>query len=884
MKKNSLLNFLSDTGYKRNSPDVNRPLNVIPSGRITMQDVDFPVRGVDNLGNEMFMMPGGEYFFPGDYVVETPMMQRGGLTFQQYYTPAAESTGANYTPTMTVQAAERLKAMRDAQELARRKQAIQASQAAASRSFRERLTPENLAQETGATGDKLRFFPNDPDSFIDDYLNPLKMVGDMASGLGRIPLNVKQGNYGAAALDVAIPVATGALAGLGAKSAGQFVNNLANPLAGTGQFLTTKTPLRNAYKILGNNTRFFNPGETPHWIKGYQQDWNPMIADLEPLANFRQQQATRILSNTKMFKESEAIRNKYADKLDELFEQKKSFLKSNDKDAVLDANRQIAEIFNNRDKDFDDLNKKYFTSKEHPFDTRLGSGSYGSVYGLPKLNYAVKVGNLPKGEDAYKLVELSKNIEKSNIAVPKRAYNTSSGENVMVMSKVDPIQGNFALNPPIEQSYRELIKDVEALRNKGLYLDFQNPENIRYNPSTGLFNIYDLNSTGYILGKNINEKSYDVSKKTVEELLAEHKLIPEQLNTPGVTFYNEIPKQLPGSPNAFKSEIDWAKWNPETPNYPELINEYNAIEESTKKAGTWMKNADGSPFEGTPEQFIQQQSSWFKKAFPNPVRKERPDFYSNEISGGVNPKTYFDENQPVQYNYHGSPNKFDFFDENKFSTGAFGKGIYTSKRSNPGYGENIYQLYLNANNPQPVNYTKPYDLFSADELNAVIKQKLLDYKNMHGFDFKGNPRDLLTYGKDMNKPKILSKAGYQQLEPGRDYFNPAQEPNQSVVPFSNYPKSAKGNVGFFDMTNPNIYKAAAPIGIGLGTTTTQEYQKGGQQVGTDILDKYKSYIMGDYKPEEEKDLKNTYDKLNRHYYKKAKETGKSVPNYIMSLL
>lgn len=177
-------------------------------------------------------------------------MQRGGLTFQQYYTPAAESTGANYTPIMTVQTAEKLKAQRDAQELVRRRQAIQASQAAASKPLRERLTPENLAQETGATGDKLRFFPNDPDSFIDDYLNPLKMVGDMASGLGRIPLNVKQGNYGAAALDVAIPVATGALAGLGAKSAGQFVNNLANPLAGTGQFLTTKTPLKNAYNLL----------------------------------------------------------------------------------------------------------------------------------------------------------------------------------------------------------------------------------------------------------------------------------------------------------------------------------------------------------------------------------------------------------------------------------------------------------------------------------------------------------------------------------------------------------------------------------------------------------------------------------------------------------
>jgi len=224
----------SKHGYKRNSPDVNKPFNIIPSGRITMQDVDFPVKGIDNLGNEQIMYPGLDYIFPGDYVLELPMMQPGG----QYYTPASENTRVNYTPVMTVQAAKKLKAQRDAQELARRKQAIQASQAAASKPLRKRLTPENLAQETGATGDKLRFFPNDPDSFIDEYLNPFKMIGDMASGLGRIPLNIKQGNYGQAAMSVATPLVVGATAGLGAKSAGQFVNNLANPLAGTGQFLT----------------------------------------------------------------------------------------------------------------------------------------------------------------------------------------------------------------------------------------------------------------------------------------------------------------------------------------------------------------------------------------------------------------------------------------------------------------------------------------------------------------------------------------------------------------------------------------------------------------------------------------------------------------------
>jgi len=75
-----LMKFVSTQGYKRNSPDKNRPVNVIPSNEITMEDVDFPVKGRDNLGNEMVMQPGEDYTFPGDYVVETPVKQQGGNT------------------------------------------------------------------------------------------------------------------------------------------------------------------------------------------------------------------------------------------------------------------------------------------------------------------------------------------------------------------------------------------------------------------------------------------------------------------------------------------------------------------------------------------------------------------------------------------------------------------------------------------------------------------------------------------------------------------------------------------------------------------------------------------------------------------------------------
>ena len=68
----------STEGYKKNSPDVNNPYNIIDSGSITMEGVDFPVMGTDNLGNSQMMTPGNNYQFPGDQVFEIPMAKRGG--------------------------------------------------------------------------------------------------------------------------------------------------------------------------------------------------------------------------------------------------------------------------------------------------------------------------------------------------------------------------------------------------------------------------------------------------------------------------------------------------------------------------------------------------------------------------------------------------------------------------------------------------------------------------------------------------------------------------------------------------------------------------------------------------------------------------------------
>ena len=50
---------------------MNKDVNIIQSGDITMKGVDFKVKGVDNLGNTKIMKPGKDYKFPGTIVKET---------------------------------------------------------------------------------------------------------------------------------------------------------------------------------------------------------------------------------------------------------------------------------------------------------------------------------------------------------------------------------------------------------------------------------------------------------------------------------------------------------------------------------------------------------------------------------------------------------------------------------------------------------------------------------------------------------------------------------------------------------------------------------------------------------------------------------------------
>ena len=66
-------------GYREGAANYNAPSKFIPSGNITMTEKDGsplkkgPLLGIDNLGNQQMMYPGGEYNFPGSMVMEIPM-------------------------------------------------------------------------------------------------------------------------------------------------------------------------------------------------------------------------------------------------------------------------------------------------------------------------------------------------------------------------------------------------------------------------------------------------------------------------------------------------------------------------------------------------------------------------------------------------------------------------------------------------------------------------------------------------------------------------------------------------------------------------------------------------------------------------------------------
>lgn len=146
----------------------------------------------------------------------------------------------------------------DKKVVQKRKDAIKKSDSS------KKLSKESFANS--ASGERFRFFPKSTGigETFDDYFNPFKMVGDMADNIGHT-YSDPNSTVGQKALTVGMPVAGGLLGGIGAKSTGQFVNNIANPFAGMGRETIDNLGnkyLPNAYKL---NPYAFKPNSEAYY-------------------------------------------------------------------------------------------------------------------------------------------------------------------------------------------------------------------------------------------------------------------------------------------------------------------------------------------------------------------------------------------------------------------------------------------------------------------------------------------------------------------------------------------------------------------------------------------------------------------------------------------
>lgn len=292
--------------------------------------------------------------------------------------------------------------------------------------------------------------------------------------------------------------------------------------------------------------------------------------------------------------------------------------------------------------------------------------------------------------------------------------------------------------------------------------------------------------------------------------------------------------------NKFKSEINWGNWNKDIPLNKELMQEYNTIEEVAKKKGTWMKNPDGSPFEGPPELFVQMQSKAFKKAYPEGVTTTYRGFpvgqgpiswgkkYGDDYGAGriINPMN-------VEYTsvFTGDKNLASHYGPNIFKLGS--RNTPTRSLTIDAFGADwgdVGRAFRDKEKlQQSLNFQKG-KLLEAEEGIKAGKQG-----NIYNKDFvTRTKKNIKSYENVLNNwDEITSNPAYKQLmdfaagkqslytDDLAEFVEKYNLDNLFVkniddgvlgdilisnqVP-GNFLKSLEGNVGTFDLTDPNIYK------------------------------------------------------------------------------
>jgi len=305
----------------------------------------------------------------------------------------------------------------------------------------------------------------------------------------------------------------------------------------------------------------------------------------------------------------------------------------------------------------------------------------------------------------------------------------------------------------------------------------------------------------------------------------------------------------------FASEINWGKWNKKIPKNKALMKEYNTIEATTKADGTWMKNADGSDFRGSPEQFVQQRSKNFKKAFPDDAdvvyrgtKSDRPEkgqlLFSSENKdlarnyaphskkeiikgadnkgGGVNELYLKNSDNSADFDLRGQ--NWAHLDVNHKSTYKDRDYIYNIKRQKEVIDirkKSIEEMKASGKKVDKNGWTLKEledSIFNGEEAIEYM-EGLLNAPRPLDNDVAKNIKK--RFGPDTWRKGRTStdEIGEYMVEEGIDNVKLRDIDDSGIGNVriinnrpGNFVKSAKGNSGEFDMADPNIYQSRPKVG------------------------------------------------------------------------
>jgi hypothetical protein len=268
----------------------------------------------------------------------------------------------------------------------------------------------------------------------------------------------------------------------------------------------------------------------------------------------------------------------------------------------------------------------------------------------------------------------------------------------------------------------------------------------------------------------------------------------------------------------FKSEANWNKWNPETLKRPDLIEEYNNIEKSSKADGSWLKSIDGKPWSPTKdakelglekEQYLSQSGKGFKKAYPEGYDltyrgvAQSKDI-NPELRSGYNVYTKDDEfnsiftaNETLGDNYtipdYESYVKYPSFQFNPLTNISKPEKILTPNKINNSSSEPLKNVIIPLIHPKSKSFDIDVSGKSWSNLGTFeTKEQIADYIEVSNEKIKKISSD---FEKLSNKDDVNSKRLMSELE---TYL---YKKNMAELKLKNYDK----NRGGISTNNKELY-------------------------------------------------------------------------------